>query len=600
MSRRGYIAQCKAYGVKRKRAGRIPSRRSALTYYVLRFTLLCLALGLATSTQAQLISPGKLARAHADLEGIRNCTSCHSLGEQGIDNQKCLTCHTPLQNRVRAGQGFHARVSDQNCADCHKEHFGADFELVRLNEREFNHNRTGFRLTGAHTNVDCRSCHQPEFIVATDVRRFKGEHGTLNRTYLGLGTTCQTCHEADTPHAGQFEGEDCATCHATDAWEEASGFDHDQARFKLTGRHQQVDCASCHPQATADGETFMQFEGLSFANCSSCHDDAHNGAFGGNCANCHNPGGWQQIRNFDEDRFNHSATGFDLEGRHATLDCAACHARPARNDGTIQLTFVRGTGQHTYPRIRVDDCLSCHTDYHDDTFAETPGGTRCTNCHTQEGWFPTTYSLERHNEATRFPLTGAHLATPCSACHHTEDEAVLTFAFAELTCESCHAPDNPHGDQFADEQGTTACADCHITDGWTRGVDFDHDETDFPLTGLHTTVDCESCHTTLSDAAGRDVQQFRGLATDCESCHAPDDPHQGQFADQSCESCHTTDGFAQAGETFDHSQTRFPLIGAHQNALCGQCHRTETAPDGSAFVRFRPLSTACRDCHSGG
>jgi predicted CXXCH cytochrome family protein len=282
--------------------------------------LMGLLLWLAPSAHAQLISPGKLSRAHTYLEGIRNCTSCHSLGNQGIDNQKCLTCHTPLQRRIGAGQGFHASVSGQNCADCHKEHFGADFELVRLDERQFNHTRTGFQLTGAHRTVECRSCHQPEFIVAGDVRRFKGEHGTLNRTYLGLGTTCQTCHEADTPHAGQFEGEDCATCHATDAWEEASRFDHDKARFMLTGQHRRVDCASCHPQGTAGGETFMRFEGLSFANCSSCHQDAHNGAFGANCANCHNPAGWQQIRNFNEDRFDHAATGYTLEASHATLD----------------------------------------------------------------------------------------------------------------------------------------------------------------------------------------------------------------------------------------------------------------------------------------
>jgi predicted CXXCH cytochrome family protein len=180
------------------------------------------------------------------------------------------------------------------------------------------------------------------------------------------------------------------------------------------------------------------------------------------------------------------------------------------------------------------------------------------------------------------------------------NNAAPTFAFAELSCESCHTPDNPHGDQFADAQGTTACVDCHITEGWIRGIDFDHDETAFPLKGLHMTVDCASCHTSQPDADGRAVQQFRGLATNCEGCHQEDTPHQGQFADQTCESCHTTDGFAQAAQTFDHSLTHFPLIGAHQNATCGQCHGTEAAPDGRTFFRYRPLGTACKDCHGGG
>ncbi len=558
--------------------------------------LLLAAAWCALPAQAQLISPGKLSRAHQDLEGITNCTSCHRLGNKGVDSGRCLDCHTPLKTRIDGGRGFHARLADRNCADCHKEHFGPAFQLVRLDTARFDHAETGFRLTGAHTRAACRSCHRPALITAADVRAFKGRHGALERTFLGLGTRCLSCHEPDTPHAGQFAAEDCTTCHTTDQWDGAARFDHGAARFALAGRHRQVDCEGCHPRATAPGgASFTRYEGLAFANCSACHRDAHGGAFGADCRGCHTPDGWQQIRNFAEDRFDHAATGFDLVGRHARLDCAACHARPARQDPAIRLAFARGTEGRTYPRIQVEDCLSCHTDYHAGVFAEAPGGTGCDNCHGQDAWFPTAYGLDRHNAQTRFALTGAHLATPCTACHRG-DAPTPVFRFDDLACGACHAADNPHGAQFADAEGTTACEGCHTPDGWRLDA-FDHEATGFSLTGLHATVACAACHTPQPDAQGRAVQQFRGLPTDCRGCHAPDDPHAGQFEDRPCAECHTTQGFAAASRSFDHNRTRFPLTGAHQQAACGQCHRTETAPDGAPFVRYRPLGLACKDCH---
>ena len=565
----------------------------------LRWHLLVLLSALAFSTpavQAQLISPGKLAQAHQDLDGIRNCTACHSLGNKGIDNTLCLDCHTPLKTRLYAGRGFHASVAEQNCADCHKEHFGAAFQLVRFDTTRFDHQETGFRLAGAHEQVACRTCHRPAYIADAEVRAFKGRNGALSQTFLGLGTRCLSCHESESPHTGQFVGEDCATCHAEDRWEEAERFDHDDARFKLIGRHRQVECGDCHPQAAApDGHTFTRYEDLDFANCSSCHDDAHGGVFGANCANCHDPASWQQIRNFDEDRFDHAATGFDLVGQHARLDCAACHTRPARRDTAIQLAFLRGTERHTYPQIQVDDCQSCHVDTHEQVFEETDGGANCANCHTEDAWTPVTYDLDRHNRETRFVLTGAHLATPCIACHHTEEESA-TFRFTDLECQTCHASDNPHGTQFDDPAGVTKCTECHTTDGWTLGETFDHDQTGFPLTGAHVDVVCAACHRPPSENRA----MYRDLATDCLSCHSDDDPHQDQFDGQTCETCHDTEAFETASARFDHNQTRFPLDGAHREVVCGQCHRQETAPGGDRFIRYRPLGLACKDCHSDG
>ncbi len=545
------------------------------------------------AAQAQLISPGELSQAHAALEGIRNCTQCHTLGQRGIDRARCLDCHTPLEARISAEEGFHATV-DANCATCHKEHFGRTFDVLRFDTEAFDHRDTGFELVGAHQTVECRGCHQSEFITDVEVRQFKGEHNALEKTYLGLGTTCQTCHAADSPHGKQFSSTTCTTCHVETQWEGAEQFDHATARFVLTGRHQTVDCASCHGEATIGGEQVVQYQNLRFDTCAACHADPHDGAFGATCQNCHDTAGWGRLSGFNAATFNHEATGFLLVGQHANLDCAACHGKPARNDDLFRLEFVAGTLGNTFPALHAEDCLSCHVDEHDGAFADREAGMLCTNCHTQDGWLPVTFDLDAHNTTTAFPLTGAHLATPCSACHRSGNEP--HFDFEETTCQTCHAEDSPHGDQFADAAGTTACVDCHATDGWDLAA-FDHTTTDFPLTGQHATVDCASCHAETT-VAGEAVQRFRGLETTCASCHAEDQPHRDQFAGRTCETCHTTEAFVIAA--FDHNTTRFELVGAHQNVTCASCHREETASDGSVFVRYRPMGMACKDCHGDG
>src|SRR5512145_3557946 len=81
----------------------------------------------ARSAYAQLgalVSPGRLSRAHASLEGIGNCLSCHSAG-RGIAAEKCLTCHKPVADRIAQRKGVHRSVTT-DCVACHVEHAGVD------------------------------------------------------------------------------------------------------------------------------------------------------------------------------------------------------------------------------------------------------------------------------------------------------------------------------------------------------------------------------------------------------------------------------------------------------------------------------------------
>ncbi len=574
--------------------------REGFKAFVVRVFVVCICFApLTYSAFGQLISPGKLSAAHADLQGITKCTSCHELGQRSSSNTLCLDCHTPLQTRINANEGFHSTVKSENCADCHKEHFGVEFVLVRLDTLAFDHGDTGFDLRGSHQEASCRGCHIPENIIAADVRRFKGDHNALDKTFLGLDTTCIGCHVEESPHQNQFPEVECSTCHEEEEWEEAPVFNHDDARFTLIGEHQNVECESCHAtERTPAGEEFVRYVNLEFGNCSSCHEDAHDGGFGADCSSCHSPNGWGEIsKDLTNSReFDHESTGFSLIGAHASATCSSCHGKPARRDSEFRVTFIGSTDRNSFPRMQSDNCLSCHVDYHNGEFRDTPGGGAiCENCHGQHEWFPTSYDIQRHNAEADFELTGAHMATPCVGCHANSNND-YSFEIPETECQDCHQEDNPHGEQFAEANQVTVCENCHVTDAWEQASNsFDHDQTDFPLTGQHIQTDCVSCHVEETLASGEIVQVFSGLENTCESCHNEDDPHQGQFNGTECATCHNTDAFTITD--FNHDDTRFPLTGSHIEVDCQHCHLEESAPDASLFIRYTPVPRKCEDCH---
>ncbi|MBX2820839.1 MAG: hypothetical protein KTR29_14190 [Rhodothermaceae bacterium] len=563
--------------------------------------LRCLIIGIlfalsSIPLHAQLISPGDLSTVHTNLEGVNNCTQCHQLGQVGISNDKCLSCHTPIASRLEEEKGYHATIADQNCGDCHKDHFGLDFDVLRFQPETFDHDLSGFDLVGAHTTIECRSCHQPEFITSADVRTFKSAHDALEKTWLGVSAQCSYCHSSDNIHGTQFVDQDCGTCHGESEWEGIPDFDHAATSFPLTGRHQAVSCEGCHTPYE-DQPDIIHFADLPAQTCASCHTDVHQGALDPNCGTCHNTDGWDLFTaDFPTEAFDHSLTGFDLVGRHAEVTCSSCHAKPAPQTTDIQITYASASLESTFPDPVSDQCISCHTDsFHGGVFEDAPGGATCNNCHTEQGWSPATYDLARHNEETSFALTGAHLVAPCFTCHQTENPPELVFHFEDQRCESCHTGANPHGDQFQQDNGQVSCATCHGTNSWSMDGTFDHADTRFALIGKHATASCDGCHPVNETSSGLAIQQFTDIPLDCASCHQQDAPHEQQFEGQTCDSCHDSQSFFI--ETFDHNTTRFSLDGAHEGVACGSCHGAEQNPQGIEFIRYKPLGMECQDCH---
>jgi hypothetical protein len=131
-----------------------------------------------------------------------------------------------------------------------------------------------------------------------------------------------------------------------------------------------------------------------------------------------------------------------------------------------------------------------------------------------------------------------------------------------------------------------ACLDCH--DGIDRMADFDHNATDFPLSGEHLTASCAACHQT---------GEFSELPVACVDCHEDPAMHAGIFSED-CSACHNPQAWEPAlleGEPFDHTANFGFSLARHardyddQSMTCASCHGED--------VREFQLAT-CSGCHA--
>ncbi|MBK7384639.1 MAG: hypothetical protein IPI81_15115 [Flavobacteriales bacterium] len=137
---------------------------------------------------------------------------------------------------------------------------------------------------------------------------------------------------------------------------------------------------------------------------------------------------------------------------------------------------------------------------------------------------------------------------------------------------------SPHGEAFKID-----CSACHVPDSWTAMKDplgFSHDSTAMPLIGVHARIDCRSCHASIRF----DVKP----ASDCIACHAD---VQAMTVGNDCARCHTPQTWLVDEIPELHEQNGFPLIGAHGNLSCVDCH---SADNTLAFAR---LGNECINCH---
>lgn len=589
------------------------------------------------------ISPGDLSQSHADLEGMSNCTKCHVLGEK-VTNKKCLDCHDEIESLLNQNKGYHANsdVKNKDCFECHSDHHGRKFDMIHFDEDKFNHDKAGYELEGKHEVIDCRKCHVSEFIEDKELKK-------RPNTFLGLNDQCLSCH--DDFHQNTLDA-DCISCHDMEGFSPASLFDHDDAEYILTDKHIEVDCKECHEVTTKNGKEFQNFSDVAFNDCVSCHDDPHNGQIQGQCSQCHTESSFSNF--IGRGRFNHNSSDFVLKGSHKKTDCFACHSETSdpttvfqdrmdvdennciechddQHEGKYDTQCAKCHNETSFlslnnmdffdhdvadfhiegKHVGVDckechtqrfstpiefaNCSSCHDDYHQGEFTKNEVTPDCIECHSLENGFDySLYTLEQHQTST-FPLEGAHIATPCFACHIDEEEDRWTFVDLGSECKDCHVDEhNASLDETYFQSKAYKCTVCHDNEAWSD-IDFDHDFTSWPLTGKHNEVDCKACHFELTEDNTILNANFESLDGLCMSCH--ENIHDDSFAIDGitdCNRCHVTDSWYP--KKFDHNTTAFPLEGEHIDVECSACHEV-TLANGDVETIYKLGKTECIDCH---
>ncbi len=533
---------------------------------------------------AAQISPGPLSRAHQTLSGATGCTSCHELS-QGKPSFRCIDCHREIGSRVAARKGLHGSFniqpgSSQECIICHSEHNGVNFPLVKWDTKTFDHKKTGYALEGKHAGLACSKCHSAEHVDPKERANIKVKD--LNRTFLGVSPSCTTCHQD--PHKNRL-GPDCLQCHNYGDWKavKIGKFDHSKTRYPLTGLHAEVACEKCHTPGQ-DGKP--RYTGIPFAQCADCHSDPHRGGFKQTCESCHSTASWKRVpATALAQTFDHSKTKYPLLGKHADVECVACHAG---GDFKKPLPFQK--------------CMDCHKDDHGGQFAKRPGGEECATCHTVNGFKPSTFGVKEHAK-TAYPLEGKHAALKCGQCHIPKGKATV-YKLKFQSCTDCHK--DPHAAQFASAPYFNRCESCHNVQRFQPSTFSltEHQKTKFPLTGGHKAIVCSDCHKVSAEFQPPSAR-YHWSNFACTTCH--EDPHQGQFdklmrpsADHAkfsgCDTCHSTESWQEFSH-FDHSKTTFPLLGSHRTTPCSTCHKPKNPQIAPAKADFKAAPTQCEACH---
>ncbi len=550
------------------------------------------------------VSPGPLSQAHSALEGTASCLDCHGRGDDALDD-KCTACHREIAFQRSRELGLHGTETGGDCAGCHPEHAGLEFDLIdwgKAGRAGFDHARTGWPLEGKHSAASCRGCHTPELQtgrVSTLIKRKDRE-----RSWLGLERDCVACHEDY--HGGDL-GTDCASCHQPADWKQTPRFDHSTSSFPLTGKHADVKCNACHLvpsrvfRSTPRFGVTPKFKPVAHGECSACHEDTHQGRLGPICSTCHVTDGFRQVRTDD---FNHARTRFALVGKHGSVACESCHD-PTKAWGK---------------RPRFDSCSTCHVDPHAGSATLEGRAVDCSACHTERGFTPSTFTSAQHQRSA-YPLEGKHAAVACRSCHPSQPPAGVVLRPSRASCSSCHS--DAHAGQFIDRQDGEACESCHTVDGWKPST-YDrekHATLDLPLEGRHAKIDCSACHGETRPGLpphsrpaglGRARVALTLLDAACASCHA--DPHAGRFSafgqlpvEGGCPVCHDSRRFQPSTvDTVLHASFDYPLEGAHRATPCSECHEELTGQSATSTLLlaessrpliFRAAHERCDDCH---
>ncbi|MCG6889819.1 MAG: hypothetical protein LJE92_09545 [Gammaproteobacteria bacterium] len=484
--------------------------------------------------------------------------------------------------------------------------------------------------------IDCQSCHG---IVTFSLG------GVFNHRIDPLVQSCDTCHNDNSSTnfnglapgkatavsptavlAHQGNSSDCGSCHFTDSFAPAFGFDHtgitaDCATSgchtglpgEASGKHTNhlptaEDCSVCHTPGTFTTGVFT-------------HDPVYlvaNPALGltGACTDCHdNVIGVGKLP-------NHFPTDLGID-----QNCEDCHYDAAAVSPDPTVFFTGATFDHA--GIGTNTCGQCHNGDYETTAntlygkpathlpipvtASWPNGQDCNVCHSVAASFA---------PATNF----AHLDINdnCESCHNGNPNYVAVGALdktpnhipAVEQCVDCHVDKNSGGfasNTFFPAQHdliTSGCEGCHVS----RFFPAEPELSALTKTASHvpTAQDCDVCHN-VNGFTPTTMLAHEGISGNCASCHngdfttvgtvgaramtptvndTPPGTHPATVAD--CVSCHDTTDFANA--SVDHSSPDVLAL------RCDSCHDGAQPParGKNAIANHVVTTEDCGVCHTAG
>ncbi|RLD26545.1 MAG: hypothetical protein DRI70_05510 [Bacteroidetes bacterium] len=151
----------------------------------------------------------------------------------------------------------------------------------------------------------------------------------------------------------------------------------------------------------------------------------------------------------------------DIGKKVSNKKCLECHKE-------IQSLLDRNDGYHSNSGVVNKDCFECHSDHHGRNFEMV---------RFDENNF-------NHN-LTGYVLEGQHKVVDCKECHSPKfissrdiKKRRNTFLGLDQKCLSCH-------NDFHQKTLSNDCMACHNMDSFKPVLNFDHDNTDYPLLGKH-------------------------------------------------------------------------------------------------------------------
>ncbi|MFI4979115.1 MAG: hypothetical protein ACHQIO_02090 [Nevskiales bacterium] len=539
-------------------------------------------------------APKTLPGGHMPIPGTQTCAVCH------IGNLTTLAGYATLADIATLHTGITAATG---CAQCH----GGATQLTFYNNND--NPKAAASLSPAHipafTAEDCGVCHAPNYVA--------GGFGPMNMTqatHSGVGSSCNSCHEAglsfymgsaspalqgrpaDHTLGNMAKPNDCSLCHTTASWNSTV----------LPAGHMpnpaSQTCTVCHTTAPVD------YTPATLASILVLHT-----GITGNCGLCHGAGTPLTWYN------NFTPKDAVLTPSHipylAGTDCGPCHSTVAKTTsrfGPMNMTQA----MHAYVPTTCDTCHEAGLSFYlgaaspalqgrpaDHTSGQMVAPNDCSLCHTTANWSSTV-------------LPAGHMPNPasqaCTVCHTT---APADYTPATLAANAALHTGISSG-----------CAQCH---GAGTPLTWYNNFTpkDAVLTPSHipylSGTDCSSCHSSTTYAAGTfgpmNMTQAKHafVATTCDTCHEaglsfylgaaspalqgrPADHTSGQMvAPNDCSACHTTANWNSNSMPAGHMPNP-------ANSACTVCHTKAPSDYTAATLAANAtlhtgITSGCITCH---